>query len=105
MSIEQPGVKAATVRVAFLSIVLVLLALAFLHVTQTHHAFPVLWHYVRGRAGNCTLAESFEGEALFRLQSENFDVIRASSRVLRRDGSLLSLEHTRWGILDADCQR
>jgi FkbM family methyltransferase len=57
-----------------------------LHVAQTHHAFLVLSHYLHGRAGNCTLAESFEGEALFRFQAKNFDEIRAASRVLRRDG-------------------
>ena len=71
---------------AYLLCALALPAVAFLYIARTHHAFLVLSHYVRGRAGNCTLRESFEGEALFRFQAKNFDEIRAASRVLRRDG-------------------
>jgi FkbM family methyltransferase len=54
-------------------------------VARSHHTFLVLSHYFGGRTGNCTLAESFEGEALSRLQSQNVDAIRASSRVIRKD--------------------
>src|SRR5215472_16695115 len=71
---------------AYLLCALALPVVAFLHVARTHHAFLVLSHYIRGRAGNCTLSESFEGEALARLQVANFDAIRSSSRVIRRDG-------------------
>ena len=34
------------------------------NVASSHHALLVLSHYFGGRAGNCTLAESFEAEAL-----------------------------------------
>jgi FkbM family methyltransferase len=54
-------------------------------VARSHHAFLVLSHYLGSRVGNCTLAESFEGEALSRLQSDNVGAIRASSRVIRKD--------------------
>jgi FkbM family methyltransferase len=45
----------------------------------------VLSHYLKGRAGNCTLAESFEGEKLSRMQFENVTAIRTASRVIRED--------------------
>ena len=54
-------------------------------VGRSHHTFLVMSHYFGGRAGNCTLAESFEGEALSRLQFGNIDAVRASSRVIRKD--------------------
>ncbi len=65
----------------------VLPAAALWNVAQTHHAFLVISHYIRGNAGNCTLGESFQGESLSRLQLENVNEIRASSRVIRRDAS------------------
>jgi FkbM family methyltransferase len=54
-------------------------------VARTNHVLLVLSHYFGGRAGNCTLAESFQGEALSRLQVQNVDAVRASSRVIRKD--------------------
>lgn len=59
---------------------------ALLHTARSHHASLVLSHYLHGRAGNCTLAESFEGEALSRMQFANVSTIRSSSRVIRTDG-------------------
>jgi FkbM family methyltransferase len=56
-----------------------------LSVALSHHAFLVLSHYLGNRAGNCTLTESFEGEALSRLQTQNIEDLRASSIVLRKD--------------------
>jgi FkbM family methyltransferase len=41
---------------------------------------------MKGRAGNCTLRQSFESEALARWQHQNFEQIRASSKVIRSDG-------------------
>ena len=61
------------------------LALWVTGAVRSNHVLLVLSHYFGGRAGNCTLAESFEGEALSRLQSQNIDAMRASSRVLRKD--------------------
>jgi hypothetical protein len=78
--------RVATARTIYLLIPVVLSGLAILHVAQNHRASLVLSHYINGRVGNCTLSESFEGEALFRLQVANFDAIRSSSRVIRRDG-------------------
>src|SRR5437867_3424418 len=67
-----------------------------LHIAQAHHAGVVFSHYLHGRAGNCTLAESFEGEALSRLQSQNVNELHASGRVLRADGAY-SLRSTPFG--------
>jgi FkbM family methyltransferase len=53
---------------------------------RSHHILLVLSHYFSGRVGNCTMAESFESEALSRLQMANVDEIRAGSRVIRTDG-------------------
>jgi FkbM family methyltransferase len=61
------------------------LALLATSVVRTNHVLLVLSHYFGGRAGNCTLADSFEGEALSRLQVQNTDAVRASSRVIRKD--------------------
>ncbi|HYL37311.1 MAG TPA: FkbM family methyltransferase [Bryobacteraceae bacterium] len=58
---------------------------ALLDLARSHHAWLVLSHYFGGRVGNCTLAESFEGEALSRAQSHNVDALRSSSRVVRKD--------------------
>lgn len=60
-------------------------AAALFNVAQHHHASLVLSHYLHGRAGNCTLGESFEGESLSRLQVQNVNAIRSSSRVIRKD--------------------
>lgn len=54
-------------------------------VVRSHHAWLVLSHYLKGRAGTCTLAESFEGEALSRLQFGNVNAIRSASHVVRQD--------------------
>jgi FkbM family methyltransferase len=50
-----------------------------------HHVPLVLSHYWNGRAGNCTLAESFTSEALERLQLDNVNELGRSMRVIRRD--------------------
>jgi len=54
---------------------------------RSHHTVLLLSHYVGGRAGTCTLAQSFEGEALFRVQTQNREELAAASRVIRRDGN------------------
>ena len=75
-----------TARLTFCCVAVFLpLAALVTGVARTHHASLVLSHYFGGRVGNCTLAESFEGEALSRLQSGNVDEIRASSQVIRKD--------------------
>jgi FkbM family methyltransferase len=52
---------------------------------RSNHVLLVLSHYFGGRAGNCTLVESFEGEALSRLQFWNINAVRTSSRVIRKE--------------------
>jgi FkbM family methyltransferase len=101
MKLRQGGVEARTgntnggriqltkkitpTTVGFGLIVVVLPLVALLSVARAHHATLVLSHYFHGRAGNCTLAESFEGEALIRLQLQNVEEIRSSTRVVRKD--------------------
>jgi FkbM family methyltransferase len=58
---------------------------ALLNLARSHHASLVLSHYFGGRAEDCTLAESFQGEALSRLQFQNVNEIRSSSKVVRKD--------------------
>jgi FkbM family methyltransferase len=80
---------AITMRLKALALGFIVAAPPFavlLSLARSHHAYLVLSHYLGGRAGNCTLAESFEGEALSRLQVQNANEIRASSRVIRTDG-------------------
>ncbi len=72
-------------RVTFLCLFTAFPALALVGIAQVHHAFLVLSHYFNGRAGNCNIAESFQGEALSRLQSANANAIHASSKVIRKD--------------------
>jgi FkbM family methyltransferase len=72
-------------KVAFCCAVVALPANLLWRVAKSHNTLLVLSHYVRGRAGNCTLAESLEAEALVRLQMENVDVIRSGSRVIQKD--------------------
>jgi FkbM family methyltransferase len=73
------------VRPAFFCVVVALPLTAAYSIYQVHHASLVLSHYFKGRAGNCSLAESFESEALSRLQLENVNFIRAASKVIRSD--------------------
>src|ERR1022692_2992327 len=56
-----------------------------LRTARLHHTMLVMSHYFGGRAGNCTLAESIQGEALSRLQAANVDAMRAASRVIQKD--------------------
>jgi FkbM family methyltransferase len=60
-------------------------AVALYHVAAVHHTSLVLSHYFKGRAGNCNLAESFEGESISRLQAANLEEMRSKSRVVRHD--------------------
>jgi FkbM family methyltransferase len=53
---------------------------------QIHHVSLVFSHYFAGRAGNCTLRQSFEGESISRLQQANFLQLSAASRVAESDG-------------------
>jgi FkbM family methyltransferase len=77
----------APARVIFCCLAVALpLAALVTGVARSHHAWLVLSHYFGGRTGNCTLAESFESEALSRLQVANLNAIRSASRVVRRDG-------------------
>lgn len=69
--------KAALLVAAVLSGA-VLLKLALLY------RLPVS-HYLRGRAGTCTLAESLQSVRLSRAQRANVDGIRSASRVVGRD--------------------
>jgi FkbM family methyltransferase len=70
-------------RLSLLSLAVALPAVV--HIALAHHAYLVLSLYLSSRAGNCTLAESFEGEALSRLQAANVNAARAYSRVIRTD--------------------
>jgi FkbM family methyltransferase len=79
-------------RITFCAAAALLPCAALVHVARVHHASLVLSHYAAGRAGNCTLAESFQGEGLSRLQAANVDEIRASSRVVRQDGPYALLD-------------
>ena len=53
---------------------------------EIHHASLVFSHYFGGRTGTCDLKHSFQGEAIARLQQENFEVLKAASRVAESDG-------------------
>ena len=55
---------------------------------MSHHAAVVISHYLKGRASTCTLSESFEGEALSRLEVRNIASMRAASRVTRKEAGL-----------------
>jgi FkbM family methyltransferase len=90
----QKKISPKTVTIGLIAVALPVAAL--LNVARSHHVLLVLSHYFGGRAGNCTLAESFEGEALSRLQSENVNAIRASSKVIRKDDRF-SLWRTPYG--------
>lgn len=72
-------------KAAFFCVLLALPVATLINVAQTHHASLVLSHYFRGRVGNCSLKESFDAEALSRLQYANVDSLFASSRILRHD--------------------
>jgi FkbM family methyltransferase len=60
-------------------------ALGLVSAVRTHHTLLVLSNYFTHKAGNCTLEESFESEALARLQSQNVDEIQSASRIIQRD--------------------
>ena len=78
--------KKITLKLAAFGLIIVALpSVALLNVARSHHAVLVFSHLWKGRAGNCTLRESFEGEALSRLQSGNVNGIRTASRVIRKD--------------------
>jgi FkbM family methyltransferase len=86
MSLGTPDMKSShAFRTTCFWVALLLPTAALLGVARSHHAFLVLSHYLHGRAGDCTLAESFEGEALSRLQLENVNAVRAASRVTQKD--------------------
>jgi FkbM family methyltransferase len=73
------------------TLVIAILGLSFAEAipfARSHHAASVIWQYLRGRTSTCGLAESFEGEALARLEVQNFNVIRAASRVTRQEAGL-----------------
>ncbi len=71
--------------IGFFALIVALPFAGLLNVARSHHAWLVMSHYLSGRAGNCTLTESFDGEALSRLQLENVTAIRDASRVIRKD--------------------
>ncbi|HEV3196817.1 MAG TPA: FkbM family methyltransferase [Bryobacteraceae bacterium] len=72
-------------KVLLFAIIAIFPAFALINVFQAHHTGLVLSHYFGGRAGNCTLAESFEAERLSRLQFQNVEEIKKASRVVRKD--------------------
>src|SRR4051812_45182017 len=74
-----------TARIGFFCITAALPATSLLYIARSHNASLVLSHYFQNRAGNCSLKESFEGEALSRLQFENVKKIQAASHVIRQD--------------------
>jgi FkbM family methyltransferase len=78
--------KTSRLRAVWLGLGLAVLpAATLLYVAQSHHFLLVLSNYFRANTGHCTLAESFQGEALSRLQSQNANDMRAASRVIRKD--------------------
>ena len=79
-------VKIKPETVGFGLFIIALPTVALLNVAGSHHAYLVLSHYFGGRAGNCTLAESFEGEVLSRVQFANTSEIRSASHAVRQDG-------------------
>jgi hypothetical protein len=74
-----------TARIGIFCITAAFPATALYHVAQSHHAALVLSHYFQNRAGNCNLKESFQGEALSRLQFENVNLMKGASQVTRQD--------------------
>jgi FkbM family methyltransferase len=74
-----------TVRIGMFCVVAVLPLSALFRIAQSHHVSIVMSHYLHGKAGNCTLRESFEAEALSRLQGVDVETMRSSCRVLRRE--------------------
>jgi FkbM family methyltransferase len=79
------NIRPTVLKASIFCIALVLPSTALLNVARRHHGILVLSHYLGGRAGNCTLAESFTGEALSRLQFQNVEDLGKSSRVIRKD--------------------
>jgi FkbM family methyltransferase len=78
--------KVAPKTIGFGLLALALPCAGLMHVVRVHHVPLVLSHYFGGKAANCTLVEAFRGEALSRLQSQNENRLRASSRIVRSDG-------------------
>jgi FkbM family methyltransferase len=85
MILEQTMKNKSFIRPTFYCVLVALPLTAVISVVQSHHASLVFSHYFNGKTGNCSLAESFEGEALSRLQLENVNSIRAASKVVRKD--------------------
>jgi len=83
-------------KTAFKVILPTILIALWANAALVHHAPLVLSHYFGKRAGNCTLKEAFDAEALSRLQLENFNSINTSSRVIRQDERYSALEYSRW---------
>ena len=81
----------------FACVLVILPTAALVNVAMYHHASVVLSHYFGGRAGNCTLAESFQAEALSRMQVANVDYIQKGSRIVREDG-----QYTLWTTPDGE---
>jgi FkbM family methyltransferase len=77
--------KVSPKKAGFTLLMVALPCAAMMDAARTHHVALVLSHYFHGRAGNCTIAESFTGEGLSRLQARNGDAIRSASRVIRTD--------------------
>ena len=77
--------KVQPVKLTFLCMMIGIPALTLTQIARVHHTSLVLSHYFGGRVGNCSLAESFEGEALSRLQTANVEELRATMRVVERD--------------------
>jgi FkbM family methyltransferase len=61
---------------------------AVMNFLVAHNVYVVLSHYFGGRAANCTLGESFHGESLARLQFDDIESLRASSKPVRADGAI-----------------
>src|ERR1035441_3472249 len=56
----------ALLKPTFFCVLAAFPAMALWGIIQSHHTLTVLSHYFRGKAGTCTLAESFESEAISR---------------------------------------
>jgi FkbM family methyltransferase len=66
--------------------ILIILASGTVHFFRAHHTPLVLSHYFGGRVGNCSLQESFEGEALSRLQTQNVSDLDVAIHKVRTQG-------------------
>ena len=101
----MPTQKKITLKAAAFGLLIVAMpSAALLRVAQTHQAFLVLSHYLQGRAGPCTLRESFESAALSRLQLANVSEVQAASRRCADVVRLLGEAEERWLAVQSELE-